>query len=291
MVRRQAGDAEKQGMFKQLIGAGLFAFLILKLVNHGLDPDDFYSPRYALALIGSLTALSVYFHYQYQIGIGFSIAHLAPPIGILVSFLSITPSQAMEPINLSLSLAPAILGCVLGTLFIGSVGKTVLLPRRPKWLDFVGFAVATCFIYFVATKHPPHFFYDGQTGGFPGGAASMYAGSAAFGFYCFADDTNPFAVRAAQAALNGFLLLTAINVLAYYSIVVPSIDTQGIPVALAMVSILAINSATSLILYLFSGMVCLATGQTVHLMRNNFFLVAGLLSFIALVVAPFSAYS
>ena len=278
-------------MIKQLIGVGLFAFLILKLVTHGLDPEDFYSPRYALALIGSLAALSGYFYYQYQISIGFSVAHLAPPIGILVSLLSITPSQAMEPIELSLSLAPAMLGCVLGALFIGSVGKAVLLPRWPRWLDFVGFAIAICFIYFVATKHPYHFFYNDQTGGFPGAAASMYAGSAAVGFYCFAGDDKPFAVKAAQAALNGFLLMTAINVLAYHSIVVPSIDTRGITIALGMVSILAVNSATSLMLYLVSRMVCLATGQTAHLMRDNYFLVAGLLGFIALVVAPFSAYS
>ena len=79
-----------------------------------------------------------------------------------------------------------------------------------------------------------------------------------------------------------------INVLAYFSIVVPSIETRGMTVALGMVSILAINSSTSLMLYLFSGMVCLATGQTARLMRNNYLLVAGLLSFIALVVAPFS---
>ena len=84
--------------------------------------------------------------------------------------------------------------------------------------------------------------------------------------------------------------MTAINVLAYFSIVVPSIDTRGMTVALGMVSILAINSATSLMLYLFSGMVCLATGQTAHLMRNNYLLVAGLLSFITLVVAPFSVH-
>ena len=116
-------------MIKQLIGVGLFAFLILTLITHGLNPEDFYSPRYALALIGSLAALSVYFYYQYQLGIGFSIAHLAPPIGILISFLAITPSQAMEPIELSRSLTPAIMGCVLGALFIGSVGKAVLLPR------------------------------------------------------------------------------------------------------------------------------------------------------------------
>jgi hypothetical protein len=278
-------------MIKQLIGMGLFAFLILKLVTHGLDPEDFYSPRYALALIGSLAALSVYFYYQYQISIGFSVAHLAPPIGILVSLLSITPSQAMEPIEVSLSLAPAIVGCAFGAMFIRSVGKAVLLPRWPGWLDFVGFFFAICFIYFVATKHPSHFFYNGETGGFPGAAASMYAGSAAIGFYCFAGDDKPFAVKAAQAALNGFLLMTAINVLAYYAIVVPSIDTRGITIALGMVSILAVNSATSLMLYLFSRMVCLATGQTAHLMRDNYFLVAGLLGFIALVVAPFSAYS
>ena len=277
-------------MIKQLIGMGLFAFLILKLITHGLDPDDFYSPRYALALLGSLAALSVYFYYQYQISIGFSVAHLAPPIGILVSLLSITPSQAMEPIALSLSVAPAILGSVLGALFIGSVGKAVLLPRWPRWFDFVGFFIAICFIYFVATKHPSHFFYNDQTGGFPGAAAAMYAGSAALGFYCFASDDEPFAVKAAQAALNGFLLMTAINVLAYYSIVVPSIETRGITIALGMVSLLAINSAISLMLYLFSGMVCLATGQTAHLMRDNYFLVAGLLGFIALVVAPFSVH-
>ena len=277
-------------MIKQLIGMGLFAFLILKLITHGLDPDDFYSPRYALALLGSLAALSVYFYYQYQISIGFSVAHLAPPIGILVSLLSITPSEAMEPIALSLSVAPAILGSVLGALFIGSVGKAVLLPRWPRWFDFVGFFIAICFIYFVATKHPSHFFYNDQTGGFPGAAAAMYAGSAALGFYCFASDDEPFAVKAAQAALNGFLLMTAINVLAYYSIVVPSIETRGITIALGMVSILAINSATALMLYLFSGMLCLATRQTAHLMRNNYFLVAGLLGFIALVVAPFSVH-
>ena len=277
-------------MIKQLIGMGLFAFLILKLITHGLDPDDFYSLRYALALLGSLAALSVYFYYQYQINIGFSVAHLAPPIGILVSLLSITPSQAMEPIALSLSVAPAILGSVLGALFIGSVGKAVLLPRWPRWFDFVGFFIAICFIYFVATKHPSHFFYNDQTGGFPGAAAAMYAGSAALGFYCFASDDEPFAVKAAQAALNGFLLMTAINVLAYYSIVVPSIETRGITIALGMVSILGINSATALMLYLFSGMLCLATGQTAHLMRNNYFLVAGLLGFIALVVAPFSVH-
>jgi len=277
-------------MIKQLIGMGLFAFLILKLITHGLDPGDFYSLRYALALLGSLGALSVYFYYQYQIDIGFSVAHLAPPIGILVSLLSITPSQAMEPIALSLSVAPAILGSVLGALFIGSVGKAVLLPRWPRWFDFVGFFIAICFIYFVATKHPSHFFYNDQTGGFPGAAAAMYAGSAALGFYCFASDDEPFAVRATQAALNGFLLMTAINVLAYYSIVVPSIETRGITIALGMVSLLAINSAISLMLYLFSGMVCLATGQTAHLMRDNYFLVAGLLGFIALVVAPFSVH-
>ena len=278
-------------MTKHLIGTGLFAFLILKLVTHGLDPDDFYSPRYALALIGSLAALSVYFYYQYQISIGFSVAHLAPPIGILVSLLSITPSQAMEPIELSLSLAPAMLGCVLGALFIGSVGRAVLLPRWPRWLDFVSFAIAICFIYFVATKHPPHFFYDGETGGFPGAAASMYAGSAALGFYCFAGDDNPFAVKAAQAALNGFMLMTAINVLAYYSIVVPSIDTRGSTVALAMVAILAINSATSLLLYLFSGLCCIATGQTAHLVRNHYSLVAGFFGFVTLIVVPFSNIS
>ena len=277
-------------MIKQLIGVGLFAFLILTLITHGLNPENFYSPRNVIALIGSLAALSVYFYYQYQISIGFSVAHLAPPIGIMVSLLSITPSQAMEPINPSLSLAPAMLGCVLGALFIGSVGKAVLLPRWPRWLDFVGFAIAICFIYFVATKHPSHFFYNGETGGFPGAAASMYAGSAALAFYCFASDSNPFAVRATQAALNGFLLMTAINVLAYYSIVVPSIETRGITIALGMVSLLAINSAISLMLYLFSGMVCLATGQTAHLMRDNYFLVAGLLGFIALVVAPFSVH-
>ena len=277
-------------MIKRLIGVGLFAFLILTLITHGLNPENFYSPRNVIALIGSLTALSVYFYYQYQISIGFSVAHLAPPIGILVSLLSITPSQAMEPIALSLSVAPAILGSVLGALFIGSVGKAVLLPRWPRWFDFVGFFIAICFIYFVATKHPSHFFYNDQTGGFPGAAAAMYAGSAALGFYCFASDDEPFAVKAAQAALNGFLLMTAINVLAYYSIVVPSIETRGITIALGMVSILAINSATALMLYLFSGMLCLATGQTAHLMRNNYLLVAGLLSFTALVVAPFSVH-
>jgi len=278
-------------MIKQLIGMGLFAFLILKLVTHGLDPVDFYSPRYALALIGSLAALSVYFYYQYQLSIGFSIAQLAPPIGILVSFLSITPSQAMGPIELSLSLAPAILGCVLGALFIGSVGKAVLLPRWPRWLDFMGFFIAICFIYFVATKHPSHFFYNGETGGFPGAAASMYAGSAALGFYCFAGNDNPFAVKAAQAALNGFLLITAINLLAYYSIVVPSIETRGITIALGMVSILAINSATSLILYLFSGLCCVVTGQTALLVRNHYFLLAGFFGFVALIVVPFSNIS
>ena len=196
----------------------------------------------------------------------------------------------MEPIALSLSVAPAILGSVLGALFIGSVGKAVLLPRWPRWFDFVGFFIAICFIYFVATKHPSHFFYNDQTGGFPGAAAAMYAGSAAPGFYCFASDDEPFAVKAAQAALNGFLLMTAINVLAYNLIVVPSIETRGITIALGMVSILAINSATALMLYLFSGMLCLATGQTAHLMRNNYLLVAGLLSFTALVVAPFSVH-
>ena len=277
-------------MIKRLIGVGLFAFLILTLITHGLNPGDFYSPRHLIALIGSLAALSVYFYYQYQISIGFSVAHLAPPIGILVSLLSITPSQAMEPIALSLSVAPAILGSVLGALFIGAVGKAVLLPRWPRWFDFVGFFIAICFIYFVATKHPSHFFYNDQTGGFPGAAAAMYAGSAALGFYCFASDDEPFAVKAAQAALNGFLLMTAINVLAYYSIVAPSIETRGITIALGMVSILAINSATALMLYLFSGMLCLATGQTAHLMRNNCLLVAALLSFTALVVAPFSVH-
>ena len=84
--------------------------------------------------------------------------------------------------------------------------------------------------------------------------------------------------------------MTAINVLAYHSIVVPSIDTRGITIALGMVSILAVNSATSLMLYLVSRMVCLATGQTAHLMRDNYFLVGGLLGFIALVVAPFSVH-
>ena len=118
----------------------------------------------------------------------------------------------------------------------------------------------------------------------------MYAGSAAIGFYYFAGDDNPFAVKAAQATLNGFLLMTAVNVLAFYSIVVPSIDTRGITIALGMVSILAVNSATSLMLYLFSGMVCLATGQTAHLRRNNYLQLAGLLSFITLVVAPFSVH-
>ena len=197
----------------------------------------------------------------------------------------------MEPIELSLSLAPAMLGCVLGALFIGSVGKAVLLPRWPRWLDFVGFSIAIGFIYFVATKHPSHFFYNGETGGFPGAAASMYAGSAALAFYCFAGDSNPFAVRATQAALNGFLLMTAINVLAYHSIVVTSIDTRGSTIALGMVSILAINSATSLLLYLFSGLCCIATGQTAHLVRNHYSLVAGFLGFVALIVVPFSNIS
>ena len=277
-------------MIKQLIGAGLFAFLILKLMTHGLDPDDFYSPRYITALIGSLAALSIYFYFQYQLAAGFIIGHLAPPIGVMVSLLSMTPSQAMEPIELSLSLAPAILGCVLGALFFHSDKRTGLLPRWPSWVDFVCFSAVTLFILVVATKHPLHFLYNSQTGGFPGGAASMYAGSAAVGFYCFAGDNKPFAVKAAQAALNGFLLMTAINVLAYHSIVVPSIDTRGITIALGMVSILVVNSATSLMLYLVSRMVCLATGQTAHLMRDNYFLVAGLLGFIALVVAPFSVH-
>ena len=66
-------------MIKQLIGVGLFAFLIFTLIKHGLDPEDFYSPRHLIALIGSLAALSFYFYYQYQISIGFSVAHLAPP--------------------------------------------------------------------------------------------------------------------------------------------------------------------------------------------------------------------
>ena len=119
----------------------------------------------------------------------------------------------------------------------------------------------------------------------------MYAGSAVLGFYCFAGNDNPFAVKAAQAALNGFLLITAINLLAYYSIVVPSIETRGITIALGMVSILAINSATSLILYLFSGLCCVVTGQTALLVRNHYFLLAGFFGFVALIVVPFSNIS
>ena len=93
-------------MIKRLIGVGLFAFLILKLVTHGLNPEDFYSPRNVIALIGSLAALSVYFYYQYQTSIGFSVAHLAPPIGILVSLLSITPSLPWSPSNSLFRLHP-----------------------------------------------------------------------------------------------------------------------------------------------------------------------------------------
>ena len=93
-------------MIKQLIGMGLFAFLILKLITHGLDPDDFYSPRYALALLGSLAALSVYFYYQYQIDIGFSIAHLAPPLASWSHFSRLPRRKQWNPSNSLFRLRP-----------------------------------------------------------------------------------------------------------------------------------------------------------------------------------------
>jgi len=265
------------------VGILLSLTVIGALAGEGVDTTYllFVNMEGMIGLITSLTLISLYFRFQYEVPAGAVLKYLGMPIGFIISTVS-----AIDLIQIDYkfvtSLSPAVLGAIISALFVDREFPKVLVPRWSRNFDVVVFCLIILASTIVTAKDPvwilAHPF-----------AWIVAIGCAGMVFF-FLNQERELETKLLEASLFGLLICVAISTLIYISVILscsdcsPTHNRNGGAVVLCHILF-------SLFLYLVALQNSMVKGSTEKLVRSNWHVAEGYVFIIFIFFAPRSLIS
>jgi len=265
-------------MIRKTIGVVAVLFVLFAMASESFDPDLIYSHRWMLGMVLGLGSIALYLKLQYDLSLGTTIKFLAMPFGFYVSIVYLSDVVDGGTTAVSVGLAPSLLGGFLSALFLDAKTNEVMVPRWSSKIDAPFFLLCIYSIVFVVSQNGWWVLWH------PFGW--MMAIGCPVAIFCFADVKKRLDERLLDASLFGILVLIAICVLAYLSIVATDIDEANIGYAQQGVATLLAGSSYGFGLYLCALLYSICVGNTHKIVRSNWHLAEGFVFIVFIYFAP-----
>jgi hypothetical protein len=281
LIQMRTGDiVVPKNLARRSIGVIATCFVMLAMTGEGFDPATLYSHQWTLGLFGGLIAICLYLYLQYQVNAGVVLKFVAMPFGFYVSLIFLVDLVDGGSAAISLALVPAVVGGALSAFFLDRELPASFSPKWDKRFDYLFFVGCILVIPFVVSKDPIWILLH------PFGWI-ITCGSA-IAIFCFFLVERPLEERLLEATLFGFLIVTAIAILAYLSLVVADVSSAEIQRAQRGVATLLCSSIYSMVFYFFALLYCLSVGKTEKVVRSNWHLAEGFVFIVFIFFAPAS---
>jgi hypothetical protein len=258
-------------LFGGLIGVGVDPFWLLIHNESGM-----------VGLILSLTLISLYFRYQYEVPAGAVLKYLGMPLGFIFSTI-LAIDLIQEDASFIVSLSPAVVGAIVSALFLDREFPKVLVPRWSRNWDFLVFGLITIGCVFVGSVQPLWILAQPF--------AWIVAISCVGMVFFFLRRERELDTKLLEASLYGLLISVAISLLVYMSAVLAFCDNCNLEEQRKGGSILLCHILYPLFIYLIALLNSLAKGNTEKLIRSNWHLAEGYVFIIFIIFAPQSLVS
>jgi len=265
-------------MIRKSIGVVAVLFVLFGMASEGFDPDLIYSHQWMLGMVLGLGSISLYLKLQYNLSVGTAIKFLAMPFGFYVSLIYLSDVVDGGTTEVSVGLAPSLLGGFLSALFLDSKTNEVMVPRWSRNIDVLFFVICIYAIVFVVSQDG-WWVLNNQFGW-------MMAIGCPVAIFCFADITKRLDERLLDASLFGVLVFIAISVLAYLSLVASDISEANMRGAQRGVAALLATTTYGFGLYLCALLYSISVGNTHKIVRSNWHLAEGFVFIVFIYFAP-----
>ena len=258
-------------LFGGLIGVGVDPFWLLIHNESGM-----------VGLILSLTLISLYFRYQYEVPAGAVLKYLGMPLGFIFSTI-LAIDLIQEDASFIVSLSPAVVGAIVSALFLDREFPKVLVPRWSRNWDFLVFGLITIGCVFVGSVQPLWILAQPF--------AWIVAISCVGMVFFFLRRERELDTKLLEASLYGLLICVAILLLVYMSLVLAFCDNCNLEQQRQGGAGIFCHILFSLFFYLIALLNSLAKGNTEKLIRSNWHLAEGYVFIIFIIFAPQSLVS
>lgn len=262
-----------------LLGILFVVALFGGLIGEGVDPFWLliHNERGMVGLILSLTLISLYFRYQYEVAAGVVLKYTGMPLGFIFSTI-LAIDLIQEDASYVVSLSPAVVGAIVSALFLDREFPKVLVPRWSQNWDFLVFGLITIGSVFVSSVQPfwilPH----------------PYAWTVAIAcvgmVFFFLRRERELDAKLLEASLYGLLICVAISLLVYMSVILAACDNCNLEEQRQGGAVIFCHILFSLFFYLLALLNSLVRGNTEKLIRSNWHLAEGYVFIIFIFFAP-----
>ena len=271
-----------RGMIRKSIGVVAVLFVLIAMIAQSFGPDLIYSNQWMLGMVFGLGSISLYLKLQYNLSVGTTIKFLAMPFGFYISLIYLSDVVDGGTTEVSVGLAPSLLGGFLSALFLDSKTNELMVPRWSRNIDVLFFVICIYAIVFVVSQDG-WWVLNNQFGW-------MMAIGCPVAIFCFADITKRLDERLLDASLFGVLVFIAISVLAYLSLVASDISEANMRGAQRGVAALLATTTYGFGLYLCALLYSISVGNTHKIVRSNWHLAEGFVFIVFIYFAPKSLF-
>ena len=265
-------------MIRKSIGVVAVLFVLFGMASESFNPALIYSNEWMLGMLLGLGSISLYLKLQYNLSVGATIKFLAMPFGFYVSIVYLSDVVDGGTTAVSVGLAPSLFGGFLSALFLDAKSNEMMVPRWSRKIDAVFFLLCIYATVFVVSQNGWWVLWH------PFGW--MMATGCLIAIFCFADITKRLDERLLDASLFGILVMLAICVLAYLTLVATAIDEANIRNAQQGVATLLASSSYGFGLYLCALLYSISVGNTHKIVRSNWHLAEGFVFIVFIYFAP-----
>lgn len=265
-------------MIRKSIGVTAVLFVLFAMASESFDPDLIYSDQWMLGMVFGLGSISLYLKLQYELSVGTAIKFLAMPFGFYVSIIYLSDVVDGGTTEVSVGLAPSLLGGFLSAVSLDAKSNEAMVPRWSRKIDVLFFLICIYAIVFVVSQdgwwvlwHP---------------FGWMMAIGCPVAIFCFADITKRLDERLLDASLFGILVVVAISVLAYLTLVASNINETDMRPAQKGVATLLASCSYGFGLYLCALLYSVSVGNTHKIVRSNWHLAEGFVFIVFIYFAP-----
>ena len=264
---------------KKVIGVVALCLVLANAQVHGLDVMSLFQLEWLFGMSAGLVLLTLYVKFQYGLGALLTLKFLAMPVGFLVSLLLLINVDEMDFFHIAIGLFPAVVGATVAALCSDADFQAISGSRWSSSVDPFVFVACIGFIFFVVANDLKAFLSP---------PAMLFCWLMPLGLFCFLSEAKSIANRILEASLYGFLLVTALNVIAYFALVSEVIAKEDVTRSYAQVASMIVNSVFSLLVYLLALLFALVRGAIEENLRANWHVAEAYVFVIFLYFAPVS---
>ena len=265
-------------MIRKSIGVTAVLSVLVAMTGLGFAPDLIYSDQWVLGMVFGLGSISLYLKLQYNLSIGTVIKFLAMPFGFYISLIYLSDVVDGGTTEVSVGLAPSLLGGFLSALFLDAKSNEVMVPRWSRKIDVLFFLICIYAIVFVVSQDGWWVLWH------PFGWVLVFGCPVAI--FCFADITKRLDERLLDASLFGILVVVAISVLAYLTLVATNINETDMRTAQRGVATLLAICSFGFGLYVCALLYSISVGNTQKIVRSNWHIAEGYVFIVFIYFAP-----